>query len=58
MAGRPPRALEIDVLKAALEVFCAQVLRHLSRRSASVSVSVPVLSASALALNTAWFNAL
>ena len=24
MAGRPPRALEIDVLKAALEVFCAQ----------------------------------
>ena len=24
MAGRPPRALEIDVLQAALEVFCAQ----------------------------------
>ena len=24
MAGRPPRALEIDVLKTALEVFCTQ----------------------------------
>ena len=52
MAGRPPRALEIDVLKAALEVFCAQGIEAPLKRLASVLLSVPTPSASALALNT------